>query len=256
MASEVITGVQVDGRATAPHAKLIFGIITMAAFLDVVDFSIVQVALPTIRQQLLVSFADSQWIIGAYGLTMAGFLMLSGRAGDFYGQKKLFVIGITVFSMASLTGGLAPSLLTLVVSRAVQGIGAAISTVTGFSIFVTLFPEGNERNKALGILVAVLSAGFAAGSIAGGVLTSLFGWRSVMFVNVPIGVVALVLSQKYLSPGNHWNLHCLPNSQSGSRDEVLARNQSAGNGITKEEAERNMIKEPKVHTVFLWDDDR
>ncbi len=191
--------IQTNTTRSVPHAKLIFTIITMAAFLDVVDFSIVQVALPTIRNQLLVSFADSQWIIGAYGLTMAGFLMLSGRAGDLYGQKKLFVVGILVFTIASLSGGLSPTLLVLIVSRAIQGIGAAISTVTGFSIFVALFPEGGERNKAMGILVAVLSAGFAAGSIAGGVLTAVFGWRSVMFVNVPIGLVAALLSQKYLT---------------------------------------------------------
>jgi MFS family permease len=196
--SEAIVKLATTNRSTA-HTKLIFAVITMAAFLDVVDFSIVQVALPTIREQLSVSFADSQWIVGAYGLTMAGFLMLSGRAGDIFGQKKLFTIGIIMFSIASLAGGLAPSLLILVLSRAVQGIGAAISTVTGFSIFVALFPEGGERNKAMGILVAILSAGFAAGSIAGGVLTALFGWRSVLFVNVPIGVLTVILSQKYLT---------------------------------------------------------
>ncbi len=181
------------------HARLVFALIITAIFLDVIDFSIVQIALPTIRTQFLVSLADSQWIVGAYGLTMAGFLMLSGRAGDIYGQKRLFVIGIVVFSLASLTGGLAPSLLVLVISRAVQGIGAAISSVTALSIFVATFPEGRERNRALGIFVAVLSAGFAAGSIAGGILTAIFGWRSVMFVNVPIGAAAAVLSQRFLS---------------------------------------------------------
>ena len=165
----------------------------MAAFLDVIDFSIVQVALPSIRTQFLVSLADSQWIVGAYGITMAGFLMLS-----VYGQKRLFIIGVILFSVASLTGGLAPSLLSLVVSRAVQGVGAAISSVTALSIFVMLFPEGRERNRALGIFVAVLSAGFAAGSILGGILTALFGWRSVMFVNVPIGIAAAAISQKLL----------------------------------------------------------
>jgi len=124
--------------------------------------------------------------------------LLSGRAGDIYGQKKLFISGIVLFTVASMTGGFAPSLLFLVVSRAIQGIGAAISTVTAFAIFIGLFPEGNERNRALGIFVAVLSAGFAAGSVAGGILTVTFGWRSVMFINVPIGIVAAVLSQRYL----------------------------------------------------------
>jgi len=190
-------GSQPPGKPMA-HVWLVFALVIMAAFLDVVDFSIVQVALPSIRTQFLVSLADSQWIVGAYGITMAGFLMLSGRAGDVYGQKRLFVIGVILFSIASLTGGLAPSLLSLVVSRAVQGVGAAISSVTALSIFVMLFPEGRERNRALGIFVAVLSAGFAAGSIMGGILTALFGWRSVMFVNVPIGFAAAALSQKLL----------------------------------------------------------
>src|SRR6266702_1780686 len=97
-----------------------------------------------------------------------------------------------------MTVGFATSLLFLLVTPAVKGIGAAISTVTAFAIFIGLFPEGNERNRALGIFIAVLSAGFAAGSVAGGILTVTFGWRSVMFINVPIGIVAAVLSQKYL----------------------------------------------------------
>jgi EmrB/QacA subfamily drug resistance transporter len=187
--------------APATHPRLVFALIIVAVFLDVVDYSIVQVALPTIRDQFSVSLADSQWIIGAYGLTMAGFLMLSGRAGDIYGQKKLFVTGIVLFTLSSLSGGLAPSLLVLIIARAAQGIGAAISTVTAFSIFIAIFPEGQERNRALGIIVAVLSAGFAAGSIAGGVLTATLGWRSVLFVNVPIGAIGAVLSAKYLPGG-------------------------------------------------------
>jgi len=177
---------------------LVFALIIAAVFLDVVDFSIIQVALPSIRTQFLVSLAESQWIVGAYGITMAGFLLLSGRAGDIYGQKKLFISGIVLFTIASMVGGFAPSLLSLVISRAIQGIGAAISSVTAFAIFIELFPEGKERNRALGIFIAVLSAGFAAGSVAGGFLTVGFGWRSVMFINVPIGIVAAIMSQKFL----------------------------------------------------------
>jgi len=191
------------------RTRLILALIITAGFLDVIDFSIVQVALPTIQTELVVSLAESQWIIGAYGLTLAGFLLLSGRAGDIYGQKKLFVFGIVLFTVASFTGGLAPSLLSLIISRAIQGIGAAISTATAFAILVTTFPEGRERNRALGIFVSVLSAGFAAGSISGGILTSAFGWRSVLFVNVPIGTVAAILSQKYLAnnPGRAVDKH-------------------------------------------------
>jgi EmrB/QacA subfamily drug resistance transporter len=198
---EVQYGASEKGGSKNPHPRLVFALIIAAVFLDVVDYSIVQVALPTIRLQFDVSLPDIQWIIGAYGLTMAGFLMLSGRAGDIYGQKKLFVAGVVLFTLASLSGGLAPSLLILIAARAIQGIGAAISTVTAFSIFIAIFPEGPERNRALGVMVAVLSAGFAAGSITGGILTSALGWRSVLFVNVPVGTVAAILSVKYLPGG-------------------------------------------------------
>ncbi len=186
------------------HVRLIFALIIMASFLDIIDFSIVQVALPTIRTQFLATLADSQWIIGAYGLTLAGFLMLMGRAGDVYGQKKIFIAGIVLFTIASMAGGLAPSLLVLIIFRALQGIGAAMSTVTAFAIFIRIFPEGPQRNRALGVLVAVLSAGFAAGAVAGGALTVAFGWRSVMFVNVPIGILAAVLSQRFLPKTEGW----------------------------------------------------
>ncbi len=186
------------------HVRLIFALIIMASFLDIIDFSIVQVALPTIQTQFLASYADLQWVIGAYGLTLAGFLMLMGRAGDVYGQKKIFVAGIVLFTVSSMAGGLAPSLLVLIVFRALQGIGAAMSTVTAFAIFIRIFPEGPQRNKALGVLVAVLSAGFAAGAIAGGALTVGFGWRSVMFVNVPIGIVTALASQRFLPKTEGW----------------------------------------------------
>jgi EmrB/QacA subfamily drug resistance transporter len=183
------------------HVNVIFGLVIAAAFLDIVDFSIIQVALPTIRQEFLISLPESQWIVGAYGLTLAGFLLLSGRAGDLYGQKNLFVLGVTLFTISSLMAGLSPSFLPLVISRAIQGIGAAISTVTALAIFATIFPEGPQRNRALGIFVAVLSAGFAAGSITGGVLTAALGWRSVLFVNVPIGAATVLLSL-FMLPNN------------------------------------------------------
>ena len=220
------------------RTRLILALIITAGFLDVIDFSIVQVALPTIQTELVVSIAESQWIIGAYGLTLAGFLLLSGRAGDIYGQKKLFVFGIVLFTVASFTGGLAPSLLSLIISRAIQGIGAAVSTATAFAILVTTFPEGRERNRALGIFVSVLSAGFAAGSISGGILTSAFGWRSVLFVNVPIGTVAAIFSQRYLAnnPGRAMDKHLdLPGALSVTSGLILlvyALTNAANDGFT------------------------
>jgi len=182
----------------AAHARLILAVVISAAFLDVVDFSVVQVALPSIQREFHESLASAQWIIGVYGLTLAGFLMVSGRAGDVYGQKRIFVVGIIGFALSSLTAGFAPSLLILIVSRGIQGVAAAMTTATALAILAATFPEGEERNKAFGVLVAVLSAGFAAGSILGGVLTAAFGWRSVMFVNVPIGALAAFLANRFI----------------------------------------------------------
>jgi MFS family permease len=187
-----------------PHVRLIFLIVIAAYFMDIIDASIVTVALPSIRIEFAASIPDSQWIYGAYAITVAGFLLLMGRAGDVYGQKKIFIAGLLLFTIASFTGGIAQSLLSLVVSRSVQGIGAAMTTVTAFAIFIRIFPEGPDRNKALGYLVAVLSGGFAAGAVLGGALTTFLGWRSVMFINVPIGIVAALLCRRYLPGGGGW----------------------------------------------------
>jgi len=194
-------GTPVSSANPIPHLRLIFLIVIAAYFMDVIDASIVTVALPSIRVEFAASIADSQWIYGAYAITLAGFLLLMARAGDVYGQKKIFIAGLAIFALASLTGGLAPSLLSLIISRLVQGIGAAMTTVTAFAIFIRIFPEGHQRNRALGYLVAVLSGGFAAGAIAGGALTTFLGWRSVMFINVPIGLITIPLSQRFLPGG-------------------------------------------------------
>ena len=186
------------------HVRLIFILVIAAYFMDIIDASIVTVALPSIRTEFAAPIADSQWIYGAYSITLAGFLMLMGRAGDVYGQKKVFIAGLLLFTLASFTGGLAPSLLSLIVSRSVQGIGAAMTTVTAFAIFIGLFREGPDRNRAFGYITAVLSGGFAAGALTGGVLTTFLGWRWVMFVNVPIGIVTALLCQRYLPGGGGW----------------------------------------------------
>ena len=183
---------------------MIFFLVIIAYFMDIIDASIVTVALPSIRVEFGASIADSQWIYGAYAITLAGVLLLMGRAGDIYGQKKIFVAGLVIFTIASFTGGIAPSLLSLIISRSVQGIGAAMTTVTAFAIFIRIFPEGPERNKALGYVVAVLAGGFAAGAVVGGVLTTFLGWRWVMFINVPIGIVAAILCQRTLPAGGGW----------------------------------------------------
>jgi len=165
----------------------------------VVDFTIVQVTLPSIGREFGVSINGLQWIVTAYGLTLAGFLTLSGRVGDLYGHKKLFITGLMLFSLASLTGGLAPSEIVLILARVVQGLGAAMASATGLSILVAAFAEGKERNRALSVFSAATGSGFAAGMILGGVITASLGWRWVFDINVPIGVAVSLLSFKYIS---------------------------------------------------------
>ena len=186
------------GSGSSRGLGLILGLLVTAQFVAVLDFSIVQIALPTIRGDLGISLANLQWIVSAYGLTFAGFLMLSGRASDLYGRKKLFIIGLVVFSLASLAGGLATSELVLIAARAVQGVGAALSSATGLALIIRTFAPLGRLNQALGIFTAVSSAGFAAGVILGGVLTEALGWRWVFFVNVPIGIAASALAVRFL----------------------------------------------------------
>jgi len=220
------------------HVRLIFFLVIIAYFMDIIDASIVTVALPSIRLEFGASIANSQWIYGAYAITLAGFLLLMGRAGDIYGQKKIFVGGLVIFTIASFTGGIAPSLLSLIISRCVQGIGAAMTTVTAFAIFIRIFPEGPERNKALGYIVAVLAGGFAAGAVVGGVLTTFLGWRWVMFINVPIGIGATILCQRYfpIGGGSLQNQHLdIPGAltvTSGTMLLVFGLTNAAGLGFT------------------------
>ena len=178
---------------------LILALVTLAQFMVIIDFTIVQVALPSIGKEFGVSINGLQWIVVAYGLTLAGFLLLSGRSGDLYGHKKLFITGVLLFSLASLVGGLAPSENVLIISRAIQGLGAAMASATGLSILASTFAEGQERNRALSIFAAATGSGFAAGMIAGGIITALWGWRWVFDINVPIGIAIAGLSLKYIS---------------------------------------------------------
>jgi EmrB/QacA subfamily drug resistance transporter len=184
---------------SSSQLSIILALITLAQFMTVVDFTIVQVALPSIGREFGVSVNGLQWIVTAYGLTLAGFLLLSGRVGDMYGRKKLFIIGVLVFSLASLIGGIAPSEIVLILARVVQGLGAAMASATGLSILAAAFPEGKERNSALSVFAAASGSGFAAGMILGGVITATLGWRWVFDINVPIGLVVSLLSIKYIS---------------------------------------------------------
>jgi EmrB/QacA subfamily drug resistance transporter len=195
--SPTIITITRDG--TSSRRSLILALVILAQFMVIVDSTIVQVALPSIGREFDVSVNGLQWIVTTYGLTLAGFLMLSGRVGDIYGHKKLFIIGLLLFSLASLIGGLAPSEIVLIVARVVQGLGAAMASATGLSILVAAFPEGKARNRALSIFAAATGSGFAAGMILGGAMTATLGWRWVFDINVPIGIAVSLLSIRYIS---------------------------------------------------------
>ena len=154
------------------------------------------VALPSIGRRLHFSRDDLSWVVNAYTLTFGGFLLLGGRLADLLGRRRMFMIGLILFSLASLAGGLAQSETWLIAARAVQGLGAAIVSPAALSIVTTTFAEGAERNRALGIWGAVAGAGGAAGVLLGGILTSGLSWRWVLFVNVPIGIAAAALAPR------------------------------------------------------------
>ncbi len=185
-------------QSSTQKLGLTLGLLAAAQFLVVLDFSIVQIALPTIRAELQISLADLQWIISAYGLTFAGFLLFSGRASDIYGRKALFVVGLVVFSLSSLAAGLATSEIVLIAARVVQGVGAALASATGLALIVRIFAPLGRLNQVLGIFTAVAATGFSAGVVLGGVLTETLGWRWIFFVNVPIGIVASLLAIRFL----------------------------------------------------------
>lgn len=170
-----------------------------AQFMVVLDFSIVNVALPSIQEELGFSQESLQWVVSGYALTFGGFLLLGGRTADLFGRRRVFVAGLTLFSLASLAGGLAGSEIVLIGARFAQGLGAAIISPSAMSIITTTFAEGAERNRALGVWGAVGASGVAAGVILGGVLTDALSWRWVMFVNVPIGAAAIALAPVLLA---------------------------------------------------------
>jgi EmrB/QacA subfamily drug resistance transporter len=181
--------------APDPHRWQALALVCSAMFMTVLDVSIVNVALPSIGTALDFSRENLQWVISAYAIAYGGFLLLAGRTADLLGRRRVFMTGLVVFTIASLVCGLAQSEAMLIASRAVQGLGAAIVAPAALSIVTTLFPEGAERNKALGIWGAVAGSGAAVGVLAGGVLTKEIGWEWIFFVNVPVGALALSLTR-------------------------------------------------------------
>src|SRR3984957_1137561 len=170
------------------HDRIVLVLACAAQFMVVLDVSVVNVALPSIGRALDYSPVGLQWVVNAYVLTFAGFLLLGGRAADLYGRRKVYLLGIGLFFVTSLIGGFAQTSTWLTAARAAQGIGAAFLSPATLTIIVTTF-SGIRLPRALGLWAATGGAGGAAGVLIGGVLTSELGWRWVLFVNVPIGAV-------------------------------------------------------------------
>ncbi len=176
-------------------------LILTASFMMVLDFSIVNVALPSIQRDLRLPASLDDWVVTAYAITFGGLLVLGGRAADLLGRRRMFVVGLGLFTLASLSGGLAWSAPVLLVSRAVQGAGGALTLPAALSLITTTVPEGPERTRALGLYGATASVGFVAGQVLGGILVQAITWRSVFLVNVPVGVATVVAVPLVLGRG-------------------------------------------------------
>jgi EmrB/QacA subfamily drug resistance transporter len=179
-----------------PHRWRILAVVATAFFMTILDVSIVNVALPSIGKDLHFSQENLQWVITAYAIAFGGFLLLGGRAADLLGRRRVFMVGVALFTLASLVCGLAQSEGMLIISRAVQGLGGAIISPAALSIVTTSFEEGADRNKALGVWGALGGSGAAVGVLLGGILTDYLSWRWIFFVNVPVGVVVLLVTTR------------------------------------------------------------
>ena len=181
-------------KDAGPRRWWVLILLCVAQFVDVLDVNAVVVALPSIGRELGFSQGDLQWVVTAYVLFFGGFLLLAGRLADLFGRRRMFVLGLALFAASSLLCGLAWSPLALVVFRAAQGLGAAIVAPAALAIISTTFPEGRERNLAMGVWTAVAAGGGAAGLVLGGLLTDALGWEWIFFVNVPVGAAGVALS--------------------------------------------------------------
>ncbi len=186
-----------DRSARTPD-WLVLSLACVAQFMVVLDISIVNVALPSIKHSLGFSQAELQWVLNAYTLTFAGFLLLGGRTADLFGRRRMFLVGLGVFTLSSLFGGLAQDQAMLIAARAAQGLGGAILSPATLTILTTTFRQPQARARAMGMWSAVAGAGGAAGALLGGVLTQELSWRWILFINVPIGIAAFVGARAFL----------------------------------------------------------
>ena len=184
--------------STASRRPLQLALILVAAFMVVLDFSIVNVALPSIERELHMPPDAVQWIVTGYAISFGGLLILGGRAADLFGRRRMFISGLVAFALASLAGGLARDPALLIAARVIQGAGAAIVAPAALSLITTSFPEGPQRTRAIGLYGAIASVGFVSGQVLGGVLVQFTSWRAVFLVNVPVGLAAAALAPAIL----------------------------------------------------------
>jgi EmrB/QacA subfamily drug resistance transporter len=178
---------------------LVLVIACMAQFMVVLDITVVNIALPSVQRGLHFSPSNLQWIVNAYTLVFGGFLLLGGRAADLIGRKRLFMAGVIVFTLASMLNGVAQSSGMLIIGRGLQGLGGALVSPAALSIVTTTFSDGEQRTKALAVWSAIAAGGSAVGLLLGGALTDLASWRWVFFVNLPVGIVTLVMALRYVA---------------------------------------------------------
>ena len=191
-------GTDSPGNRPTARSGLVLAIILTCQLMVVLDATIVNVALPQIQRALSFTDTDLSWVLNAYTLTFGGLLLLGARAGDLLGRRRTFVVGIAVFTFASLLGGFAPTGSLLLAARALQGVGAAVAAPSSLALLTTMFSDPRERVRAIGLFTSVSVGGGALGLIAGGMLVEWTSWRWVMFVNVPIGIALVVLGWSVL----------------------------------------------------------
>jgi EmrB/QacA subfamily drug resistance transporter len=176
------------------RASVVLAVCCLAQLMVVLDVSVVMVALPQMRHDLHLTVTGQQWVVNAYTLTFAGFLMLGGRTADLFGRKRIFLLGLALFTACSLIGGVAQNGEWLIVARAAQGLGGAVLAPATLSLLTTSFPQTDQRRRALGAWSATAASGAAIGVLLGGVLTEAINWRWVLFINVPIGTALIVIT--------------------------------------------------------------
>src|SRR5258708_4661233 len=203
MKTSPVTAQQIlEGRGQGRmYRSLTLAVVSLAIFLDALDVSIVTIALPTIQRDLQLTTTELQWVPDIYVLAYAGLQLLGGRAADLLGRRRIFLLGATLFGLASFTAGLAHSGWLVILARGGQGIGAALTFPAAVSILTTTFAEGAERNKALGIFMAMGAASFTGGVILGGVVTTFLNWHWVFFLNIPVVLLILLLSRFVVPEG-------------------------------------------------------